>query len=186
MTKEKPLSEYLTEVFKIYNLSYGQQEHILSVFKEYVEKLKAYINECYDCPTKCEKCLNDILNVFDKIFGSFTLAGESSHNQESKDTHAVCECGHAKNMHASTYLYGVGDCLDNCLCQKFKPKNNIHGKVLGHSGARSLPPVSKPKKKGCDKETAKRCLNFKGFYCDNKDCLNKECPLCSECEEVGK
>lgn len=24
---------------------------------------------------------------------------------------------------------------------------------------------------------ARKCLNFKGYYCDDKDCLNKRCPL---------
>lgn len=28
-----------------------------------------------------------------------------------------------------------------------------------------------------DLETARRCLNFKGIKCDNKECLNKMCPL---------
>lgn len=28
-----------------------------------------------------------------------------------------------------------------------------------------------------DRYTAKQCLNFKGFHCDNKDCLNGSCPL---------
>jgi len=40
----------------------------------------------------------------------------------------------------------------------------------------------KETKKGCGKETAKRCLKFKGFYCDNKNCLNEDCPLCSKKE----
>ena len=26
-------------------------------------------------------------------------------------------------------------------------------------------------------QTARRCLNFKGFNCDNQDCINESCPL---------
>lgn len=28
-----------------------------------------------------------------------------------------------------------------------------------------------------DKIIARQCLNFKGFFCENKDCKNTECPL---------
>jgi len=28
-----------------------------------------------------------------------------------------------------------------------------------------------------DKIIARQCLHFKGYNCDNLDCLNKECPL---------
>lgn len=28
-----------------------------------------------------------------------------------------------------------------------------------------------------DIQTAKRCLNFQGYACDNDDCLNSSCPL---------
>jgi len=34
--------------------------------------------------------------------------------------------------------------------------------------------------------TARRCLLFKGFRCDNKDCLNKACPLNSYWEKTDE
>ncbi|KKL48433.1 hypothetical protein LCGC14_2325510, partial [marine sediment metagenome] len=28
-----------------------------------------YVDECHDCPDKCEGCLSDILNFIDKLAG---------------------------------------------------------------------------------------------------------------------
>ena len=40
--------------------------------------------------------------------------------------------------------------------------------------------------KECDNIcSARRCLNFKGFSCDIKDCLNTYCPLNKNWEESG-
>ncbi len=76
MTKEKPLSEKRKESGLKLGAS-GLVHPALITFlreieeqdKEAIKRLKEYVNECYDCPDKCEGCLEDISNVIDKIFG---------------------------------------------------------------------------------------------------------------------
>ena len=37
--------------------------------KEFIQRLKVYVDECHDCPDKCGGCLSDILNLIDKHAG---------------------------------------------------------------------------------------------------------------------
>ena len=37
--------------------------------EEFIQRLKVYVDECHDCPDKCEGCLSDILNFIDKLAG---------------------------------------------------------------------------------------------------------------------
>ncbi len=68
------------------------------------------------------------------------------------------KCGKTEEEHPYGYTTPINSRMQFIWkCRKFKPQ------------------------KGCGKATAKRCINFQGFYCDNKDCLNEDCPLCPVC-----
>ncbi|KKM69050.1 hypothetical protein LCGC14_1454700 [marine sediment metagenome] len=53
----------LTELLEDIEYEIEQQD------KEFIKRLKVYVDECHDCPDKCEGCLSDILNLIDKHAG---------------------------------------------------------------------------------------------------------------------
>ena len=149
---------------------------------ELMNKMIKIINENWYAITK----VNDILNLF---YGKIdTLAGEelANHSPQEMVTSVtgrpedlLCECGALEDRHP---IIMIADNKD-IGCKKFELANHSPAKKI--KGLMNDLEAGKfeDTQKGCGKATAKRCLNFQGFYCHNKDCLNEDCPLCPKWEE---
>jgi len=207
MTKEKPLSEKFWDLF---NEDYKDQSDLAikrrrdlmllkGFYGEAVAKLKEYLDyrESYGIQ---KYTVPKIKEEIDKIFGEFNspqgknsekkssiipedtynsphtkthlAGGKSLSENKTEDNHALCECGHNYVQHSCSN--------DDGSFNKDKENNPLH---LGFCHWCECLKFKPAKKDGCGKKIAKRCLNFKGFYCHNKDCLNESCPLCPACEE---